>query len=655
MKTNSDMRKERCSELAQNNRATQHAAEIAAERSAMLHHSGRESSAAINADAHSTEKQGQQPGEKGCCYLNSPSENTMMKTSPEMSPKERDSYFLYNDDGIYAADVAAFRAIKFYALGFIPVPCFPETKQASIGWKRLMNKRPTMNAVARYFAKVDRESEVAIIMGHEMLDGTFIVAIDYDNQRDFERMAKKWAGKTLIVKSKRGGHIYFRTREAAKSKNNGNWEIKGVGTYVMAPFSHHPNGGFYILHENSVCLSECPEKIHLLSKDEEQELEIERYELPRVHLKSGHWFVLNGYVSEATGTDMSANEYKVVVYLLANYPDLTFQQLCLIFEKLAAKNTHYARHRNPQSWLLNAYNKAKSYLESGGDIEFKKKMAWLYKYAEECPWNWSSGRTMKYVYLCFLKRALQAGSLENISLSLNEVCAMTGISSKPYAMKIIGALRRAGLIKKIKDHGLFTACEYNINPRPNVLTRGRKWSDDFTICEEWSPETEITVPSSPAIDKDGREEGRKENSLLPPQLYVGLQQLHPTFSSTTRGRACGIILFKFSYTYQPLSEIRKKSGLHKSTFRKYLRWLVDNGLVEIKDKMGRLVERGKDFFDDLGNKTGGIRKQALVARRIFRERVQRCLQIVTGIIKNPVFRQTEIYNRITGEQILVVV
>jgi hypothetical protein len=75
----------------------------------------------------------------------------------------------------------------------------------------------------------------------------YLVCRDFDTAEAYLTWASEHRdlAKSLpTVRTGRGYHVYFRSRECTKIKNLGDGELRGNG-YCLLPPSRHPSGGTY--------------------------------------------------------------------------------------------------------------------------------------------------------------------------------------------------------------------------------------------------------------------------------------------------------------------------------------------------------------------------------------------------------------------------
>lgn len=530
------------------------------------------------------------------------------------------------------AHKATYRALAWRELGFMPIPCAPSTKQPLRKWKPYAHKLASPNKVTGLFMKLDQEAEIALIMGHQFEDGTYVLAVDYDDQESFEKAAQTWAHQTLIVRSKRGGHIYFKSQKPAQTTKTETGEIRGVNSYVMAPFSRHKDGGFYEPHP----LSTDPHKniLHLLSAEEEKFLKITPFTGRRVCLPKTMMKVMNGILLESDSPDQSRSrqEYSVVIYLLSHYPGISLEEVKKLFDKLANEKTHYHNHTDKQGWITNAYYKAKDWLTKNHNSKFQQDLESLYRYANYLKWNWAGGRAERVVYLSFLDRAKKAGTLDNIHFSLGDICQEHGFSSKATASNIVSKLTERGLISKVRNNSWIKARVYAINRNPDIIIRSEK----------------PKVKSYLAL-KFGYWKDRDCTLFSHTSMSLRVQSLTKDLILGVAGRSRALFFDKLSSEYQDLDKVFEEVGLSKFTFKKHLAWFVEHGLASLENGKIKLIEVGRDALDALARKLGVFGKFGLKVRYFIKCRYER-LKNLAQRGRNKV--QEELFNRVTGESLV---
>lgn len=134
-------------------------------------------------------------------------------------------------------------AHAYHDFGLSVIPC--KGKQAIVGWARYARERSSRVEIARWFRQ-GTDSNVAIICG--AVSGNLVV-IDLDGDAAIGLFRSQWAElmRTLTVHtgSGHGLHLYYKVRTMPQTTrhtiaNVGNIEVRGNGTYVIAPPSIHP-------------------------------------------------------------------------------------------------------------------------------------------------------------------------------------------------------------------------------------------------------------------------------------------------------------------------------------------------------------------------------------------------------------------------------
>jgi len=191
-------------------------------------------------------------------------------------------------------------AENYLAFGLSVIPLvFREKNPKLKEWKEFQTRLPTKEEIQEWFKNNDLN--IAIVCGR--VSGNLVV-LDFDDYEIYLKWLKKLSqdikdilAQTWIVRTKRGVHIYFRLdcdektfEEKGKTKKNlqgiKGLELRGEGTYVVAPPSIHPDG---IRYEFIRGYSYPPLKIDLETfnkilntlKEREETIETKKIELPK--------------------------------------------------------------------------------------------------------------------------------------------------------------------------------------------------------------------------------------------------------------------------------------------------------------------------------------------------------------------------------------
>ena len=145
--------------------------------------------------------------------------------------------------------------INFYRkLGFsiVPLKYGDKVPDASVlpnrKWEPYMHRKPTDEEITRWFFS-GKKRNVGIVLGF-VSNNLFVIDLDSPELVDYvkSKMPKLFEA-TLVVKTSRGVHLYFRANRPIRTMKFqhklGEIDIKGEGGYVVAPPSLHPSGAQY--------------------------------------------------------------------------------------------------------------------------------------------------------------------------------------------------------------------------------------------------------------------------------------------------------------------------------------------------------------------------------------------------------------------------
>ena len=134
--------------------------------------------------------------------------------------------------------------LKYYRKGLSVIPLNKGEKKPSIKWEEFQKRRATEEELREWFRK---DSNFGIICG--AVSGNLVV-FDFDEAdavnfvfTDFNKIKEK----TIVVRTGKGYHIYFRTAKPVSSskRTHLHLDIQSEGKYVVGPGSLHPSGAIY--------------------------------------------------------------------------------------------------------------------------------------------------------------------------------------------------------------------------------------------------------------------------------------------------------------------------------------------------------------------------------------------------------------------------
>ncbi len=134
-------------------------------------------------------------------------------------------------------------ASQLYDIGLNIFPTRNGGKEPAISWKPLQHKRIDQSDV-RYWWHCRDDLGIAILLGSISHD---VCGRDFDSPESLKRWLnkhRKLAKELPIARSRRGGHVYFRSSES-KTTELVDGEIRADGSYLIAPPSRHKSGVQY--------------------------------------------------------------------------------------------------------------------------------------------------------------------------------------------------------------------------------------------------------------------------------------------------------------------------------------------------------------------------------------------------------------------------
>jgi len=140
----------------------------------------------------------------------------------------------------------------YRVLGLTVVPVKPRSKHLIIPRKELRRLLTFPHSIienrvdAEFRRYAANEPNVGILTGSP--SGNLVV-LDFENLDDYRKLADAIGPQGLLVRTKRGCHVWLRSREPMPTFSilllRGWIDIKGQGGYVLAPPSIHPAGARY--------------------------------------------------------------------------------------------------------------------------------------------------------------------------------------------------------------------------------------------------------------------------------------------------------------------------------------------------------------------------------------------------------------------------
>jgi hypothetical protein len=127
--------------------------------------------------------------------------------------------------------------------GFNLIPVKYSAKEPLIKWKSYQIRHISRQEIEQYFFS-SPYINVAVVCGKT--SGNLVI-IDFDKPEVYKKIFPNIEKETLVVRSSKGFHVYFRTENPINSFRirELSIDVQGQGTYVLAPPSLHPSGKNY--------------------------------------------------------------------------------------------------------------------------------------------------------------------------------------------------------------------------------------------------------------------------------------------------------------------------------------------------------------------------------------------------------------------------
>lgn len=159
-----------------------------------------------------------------------------------------------------AAQQALEAARAYLARGWCPMAVPPRSKARRRPWRHLQTRRPTLEEVERDFGAEDGDANVALICG--TVSGGLVI-LDVDGREAEAKVRSLDLPPTRTARAVRGPHLYWRTSDRVATRrlalgDGSALELRGEGSYVLAPPSVHPSGLRYAFEDPDVPLAELP-------------------------------------------------------------------------------------------------------------------------------------------------------------------------------------------------------------------------------------------------------------------------------------------------------------------------------------------------------------------------------------------------------------
>lgn len=319
-----------------------------------------------------------------------------------------------------------------------PLPIFPHSKRATVKWGQWQAEGIPAAQLPLFFR--DETCTVAAICGAASEN---LVVFDCDSERAFDHYRNALGDpETWVVKSARGGHIWFRSTVPVKSqKKDADMQILAQGCYVMAPGAQHPTGQTYEFVKHPRNILTLP-TLHPLENILLEPIRVRPTGMPR-----RAWKLLNGQAVSREYHSDSEREMAAICAMVNS--GMEFTRIHNAFVRLAGKSTHFGRwmtehgQRSAETMLDRMYRKALAF--TAHDSPERKLAKSARAYLLDNPLIGRTGVYDQIVLDCVLRTALHAGSL-SVAMGVRDLGEDAGIS-KEAAGKALRRLRERGWLE----------------------------------------------------------------------------------------------------------------------------------------------------------------------------------------------------------------
>ena len=117
------------------------------------------------------------------------------------------------------------------------IPLREESKVPQINWKKYQDEMFT--------GEIPDKANIGIVCG-KTSDNLFVVDLDFNDELVLDKIYPDAKNKTLVVKTKKGFHLYFKDEKLPntlrlENKEIGRIDVQSSGAYVVGPGSIHPD------------------------------------------------------------------------------------------------------------------------------------------------------------------------------------------------------------------------------------------------------------------------------------------------------------------------------------------------------------------------------------------------------------------------------
>ena len=139
---------------------------------------------------------------------------------------------------------------ELYMAGLAVIPLAEKSKRPALAsWAEYQKRRPSPDERLTWFLD-HPEKNIGVVCGGVSGDGNgrSLAVLDFDEPGAYENFARanlELVRSTWIARTSKGHHVYLRVLGPVKTTKIPGGDLKGEGSYVVAPPSIHPDGPAY--------------------------------------------------------------------------------------------------------------------------------------------------------------------------------------------------------------------------------------------------------------------------------------------------------------------------------------------------------------------------------------------------------------------------
>ncbi|SRR6266545_436823 len=346
-------------------------------------------------------------------------------------------------------------AAEYASHGLAVIPGLPMSKEPAVPWRAFQREAPTRPEREAMFS-VEYKLNLGVICGAVSQN---LVVLDAETEKAFaetiHRCESAGFGDTWIVKTRRGGHVYFFLSQPVKPMKDADVEVRAQGQFVLMPPSTHPTGARYEFTRRPASIAQVP------TLDALDWLKLEPAALRNHHkqLPRNAWRLLQGEIPDRYASRSEAEQAIITGLVNAGF---SFDEISRVFQSYPAAGKYSEIRRRDSGlavrWLRSCFENARTFCLQESPSRGLAREA--LSQATARAWPGRTGSTDRAVYLAHASLAYRSGRV-TYHASARNLAELAGCERRTASIAT-RRLSSAGLLQLTRRSSFQSANRYQL-------------------------------------------------------------------------------------------------------------------------------------------------------------------------------------------------